>query len=481
MHRLAVAGALFMPWIVAIKQTEAAHKRDRIYDATTSEGLGWPSFGPARGEVASGATWSVMLRKWLSAQDELGLEPVGPSLARLPSGEALPHATLAAYLSGDISHLTAHAGVVTPQVAAKLPRAPEAQYGGFYHLFKARGHCAAAIRGVLVVYFRIYKAGNSAICINLQKLHDGSIALRKFGTKGDVDHRECSTRIYSQPPAQRVLFTATVEPIKRMISAYGEVSRWRTSPSRDKKFVLQVRKSWFSYLTPLRDGDPSVAARAFVEDVLLLRLGPSLYSDMADIHAFPQVSFLQPRSGMGPLRASTRCALHNLPSGRLDLVGDISSIDILWATIGARVGVAAGEAAMNVPAPARGPGLAGLLANSSSSNASRSEAAAGSEPQLVAPSWWPPFDHSEGKHEHLDAHRDAMARLLREHPPIMRAVCRIYLPDFTCLNYSLPGACAGMDRQFARSQLGRKTLEGCPRPIVNLLPLAPRPLAQRIA
>jgi hypothetical protein len=513
-----------LPWIGPDEPVYAAGLRpERAFDVAVPEHgrTGWPTTGPAEAEVAQGATWSVMVREWLAAQDELGLQTSLPSLARLPDGTPLPRATLAAYLSGDISHLDLHQGALTPQSAASLPRAPKRQYGGFYHMPTFRGYCAAAVKGVLVLYLRIYKSGNNAVCANLARLHDGSIRFGDAVGQHSSVVIGCPTWIYRTRPARRVLFTATVEPTKRFVSGYGEIALWRTRKQGDE-FADGLAQTWFSYLKPLYANRPEAAARAFLHDVLTLRLGPAIQTDMADIHAFPQVSFMHARAGMGEMDPGKRCALQRLRGKRLDLHGDIAHIDQLWQRLGARVGILVAALSAKEANGSTGSAPPGALdsegagAEWASPAANRSNSAIGGsgsslglavasstsppppppppsppprapgEPgadalRMTAPAWWRPFDFSHGKHPHLQQHRDAMDALLRTDAPSMRAVCRLYLPDYACFNYSLPPACAGLDRHFRRSQLGRRTVRGCPRPIVDMLPAdaPPRPSKPR--
>jgi len=488
-------------------------------------------------EVNAGFSWADMFTQWQRAQAELGVSSALLPVAVLPNGTALPCATLASYLSGDTSHVLARGAKLPTHVltyAARLQGSRGVAFGGIYHLrsdcharpiVSALETCRAAIGGVLLVYVRVWKSGNDAICTHLAKIHDRSIHLLD-------DYDLTSSELVSHRGERReraptIVFTVVREPIARLISAYGEVALRATSAKHRDVYDGNQRwqhlqphlqgGSWYSFFDSMQQADgqaggrqaagrwqqakaaarssrqwhaadgstrqaaaianrlrqaakaadrssrqqqatassgrklqavaraglarplATVAARAFLFDMLSLRLHPS--GDTTDLHAWPQVSFLHARSQAScddstKTHKSIAARVVDGPPRAFDLIARSDRLNELWTVLASRV--------------------------------------RRMQHERVDPLVWPAFDMTSGKHTHLDVHRNAMATLLRTHTPSARAVCMIFLPDFLCFGFALPAACAGIVEEFARGHAHLNSSSSvsalCPRPIADAIP-----------
>lgn len=339
------------------------------------------------------AVWPGLLDQWLLARSELGMS--GPTL--LPASELDPH-------------------YFYESSARTRP------YGGFYELF--HGICSGRWNGLHLVYVRVYKSGNDAICRQLRR--------PEFSTNSDA-------------PGRPLIFSFVREPLSHFESGYSEIAARAAAAAGYRN-----NSDRYSFL---RSGDAAERARAFVRDLLAgaLRRATVAGVDEAaaygfDQHAFPQVAFLSralPETRSDNISAYKRLHPHvmsigkaPMPYDRLHALGTVDSaspteMSTQWAAIG-------------------------QLA----SRWLQQQAAGSSSPTMGDAARWPAWVDEGASHpttsiaslrEGTNRDREAMHALLAASSdastsPLDRAfavaICRVLLPDFVCFGFQLPLWCA---------------------------------------
>jgi hypothetical protein len=146
--------------------------------------------------------------------------------------------TLEAYLSGRADWI----GLKSPH------------FGGIYDT--PRGFCEATWKGTRLMYARVYKGGNNAICRNLQDLDDGSVVVRSAN------------------------FSFVRDPLEHFTSGYSEIAFRSTSHPAYTSSLYSFKRV---NVTDARE-------EAFIIDFITGKL--HRVRDITDAHCFPQVAFL---------------------------------------------------------------------------------------------------------------------------------------------------------------------------------------------
>jgi hypothetical protein len=214
------------------------------------------AFGPSCQTAANTSfKWSLaLLREWKKARTLLDVNTL--------EDDCDTSRTLTAYLAGH---------------GEWIGRQPNTPYGGVLNTF--RGTCRASWKGTQIIYNRVYKGANDAICENLQDLDDNS-------------------------PIKNVLHIAFVrDPLEHWISGYSEIA-----------YRAHSHPSYMSYLYSFtKEGkDEEAKALAFVRDFAAGRF--HRVHDITDVHCFPQVAFLA--------------------NVTLDYLGDLADLQTSWKSFG---------------------------------------------------------------------------------------------------------------------------------------------------
>ena len=334
------------------------------------------------------------------------------------------------------------------------------------------GICAAAYRGVALLYVKVLKSGSTALCDAMRAVNDasypphlaflGSADARRPGN-GPLNplgwHPAAADRVYDAIQQLRradrlrqrlVVFSAVREPLQHFVAGYAEVMLYKTrsdtraaasgkaattaaaaaaamaaavapsvvtsaGPGRSagvQSQVLSDREGGAPLL--VRDSRSSTAsAKNYLRRVVTAELDLTHRSgDRAGSDRLMPTSHMLPQSAFFS-RAQPGAIGRSCCDGHIDLLTSMERLGEAWRMIGASVQAAA------------------LLRD-----------------PRASPHAWPVFNQStRSRHSQSNAHasfppRVAMERLLRDSPPHARALCRILLPDYECFGYSLPPVCA---------------------------------------
>lgn len=314
--------------------------------------------------------------------------------------------------------------------------------GAFYRSYG--GLCAAARNGTAIIYLRVYKSGNEALCSALRAIDDGSYPdrLQFLQLSHGVDRDPSNSRGTSGVAADRVhaalsalraegarhraiVFTCVREPLSHFAAGFGELQLFKVTKdvSRDAASDARPRAA----PTALEGGGGGADAKPQLRDFQTTRAYAEKFvrrvvaggldlSRVLNAHVLPQVAFLA-RPG-----AARDAASASLPGraccggGEVDLVGSLDDLGGTWSELGRRV-------------------LAAAALGASSRTAQRS---------LLRS--WPAMRARPSAHPVTNATagflpRVRMEELLRDSPTHAVAMCRVLLVDFVCFRYRLPPTC----------------------------------------
>ena len=263
------------------------------------------------------------------------------------------------------------------------------QSPGVYHAVQHDSQmCSANFHGVKLVYVQNYKVNTQGICSNLYALND---------------HGHEATSTFS--------FTIVRDPLSRFTSGYSEIS-YRAGLHKAGASFSRRPEGFCSEYLATSESDPARAAE-FIKGLISGRLGHRLDNTRGCtffdpyLHVLPQVGFVVQ-------------ALHdhNIPIRGLDFLGKLEHLNDEWERLGNAVRDAHGISA--------------------------------SWPRFDANLWadatHPDRDSNPHTGSDADSGSDARANMASlvgaVGSPERIGLCRVFLPDFVCFNYTLPADCA---------------------------------------
>lgn len=252
---------------------------------------------------------------------------------------------------------------------------------------KGHSFCQVIFNGWLITYVQVYKSNSIGVCANVWAL-----SRSPGGTFSNSGHSDAQSAAKLVPPHKWLTFTVVREPLGHFESAFTEIE-FRARRRERLRPRIGCCQSWPG------ERKAKAQASAFIIDYLAGHIFNSRCCKrqlLLDMHAVPQVAFLTFARTFIPGRVFHRILrLESLNSGWLDMGRDIPM--------------------------------------------------------------WPPFNDTEwhvpwkkgGFHSaphpatnvHIESDRRKSMHTLLANKTIRLAICRVLLPDYTCLHYTLPDGC----------------------------------------